>query len=76
MDERLRNLFCVPDRGAWENVYLLDLRTHCGALEERVRNLPLSPEDRQTLEAYIDVRNELEFESVKLALRWGKRHYR
>lgn len=76
MDERLRNLFCVPDRGAWENVYLLDLRMHCGALEERVRNLPLSPEDRQTLEAYIDVRNELEFESVKLVLRWGKRHYR
>lgn len=76
MDERVANLFYLPDRTELEDVYVLDLRTQCAALEERVLDIPLSPEDRWILEAYLDLRNELEFECVKLALRWGKRHYR
>ena len=47
-------------------------------LEEELRNLAgkLPDYERQVIEAYVDIRDELEFESIKTALRWGKRHYK
>lgn len=53
---------------------MLDLAEHCAHLEARVRGImeKLSPEDRETLESYLDMRDELEYQSVKTALRYSK----
>ena len=52
----------------------MDLAEECAHMEERVRelmiNLPAS--DREVLESYLEIRDELEFQSVKTALRFGK----
>ena len=70
MEDRIVDLY--------EDMHLMTLREQCLALEEKLERvkecMPLS--DRQVLESYLDMRNELEFQSVKAALRWGKRHYK
>lgn len=74
MDGRLRDLYALPDDGNQQEIYLQDLSLQCAHLEERVRHsmesMPIS--QRQLLEDYIAVRDELEFQSVKRALRFGK----
>lgn len=72
MNERINNLYEFPDR---EDFALLELAEHCAALEERVLLLAdkLSWEDRSVLEAWIDARNELEYQTVRKALRAGSR---
>ena len=78
MDERIEDLYAIPNIAEYEDVHLLTLRENCGVLEERVNDIMmgLSDYDRHIIESYIDMRNELEFETVKTALRWGKRHYK
>ena len=74
MDERLLDLYRLPNIADYEDVYLLTLRENCAVLEDQVRDVlsRVSDHDRYILQAYIDMRNELEFETVKTALRWGK----
>ena len=57
-----------------QDVYLQELAEQCARLEERVRALAekLSDNDRQLLEGYLDLRDELEYQSVKTALRFSK----
>ena len=76
--EDLRNLYRVPNIGACEDVDLLSLSEVCARLEEQVYALiqTLPDEKRQVIEAYISARDDLEVETVKTALRWGKRHYK
>ena len=76
MDQRLENLYRLPDLADYEDICLQTLRESCASLETRLLDLAerLSEYDRQTIEAYLDIRDELEFQSVKTALRWGKRH--
>lgn len=78
MDDRIRNLYQLPNIAEYEDVHLLTLREHCAVLEYQVQNIlaRVSDDDRYLIEAYIDMRNELEFETVKTALRWGKHHYK
>lgn len=78
MDDRIIDLYKLPNISEYEDVHLQTLRENCAALEERVYDIltRVSDCDRQTIEAYIDMRNDLEFESVKTALRWGKRNYK
>ncbi len=78
MDERIKDLYAIPNITKYEDVCLQTLRENCIVLEERLRNMAerLSDNDRQIIEAYLDVRDELEFETVKTALRWGKRNYK
>ena len=77
MEDRLSALYHLPDIAQLEDVHLVTLREHCGALEERVRFIleGMSDGDRQIVETYIEMRDELELQSVKVALRWGKVHY-
>ena len=74
MDERLLDLYRLPNIADYEDVHLLTLRENCAVLEDQVRDVlsRVSDHDRYILQAYIDMRNELEFETVKTALRWGK----
>lgn len=78
MDQRLESLYELPNAADYEDVCLQALRERCITLEYQLRELSdsLPEHDRQIIEAYLDIRDELEFESVKTALRWGKRHYK
>lgn len=78
MDNRLAALYHIPNIADYEDVCLQTLREHCASLENRLQELSerLSEHDRQIIEAYLDIRDELEFQCVKTALRWGKRHYK
>ena len=74
LDERLKDLYRIPKQNLPQDVYLLELAEHCAYLEERVRVFieGLPEEDRVMLESYLDVRDELEYQSVKTALRFSK----
>lgn len=78
MENSLDTLYHLPDIEQYEDVHLLTLRDNCTMLEEKVRlildTMPL--EHQQTIEAYIDMRDELELQSVKAALRWGKKYHK
>lgn len=78
MDQRLEGLYHIPNIADYEDVCLQTLRENCVVLEAQLVELSerLSEQDRQIIEAYLEVRDELEFQSVKTALRWGKRHYK
>ncbi len=78
MDEGIKDLYAIPNIAEYEDVCLQTLRENCIVLKERLRDMAerLSDNDRQIVGAYFDVRDELEFQTVKTALRWGKRHYK
>ena len=74
MDHRLEALYHIPNITDYEDICLQTLREHCASLENRLQELSerLSEQDRQIIKAYLDIRDELEFQSVKTALRWEK----
>lgn len=78
MNDELMDLYKLPDIGEYEDLDLLTLRESCAVLEEQVYEIASNLPDgkRQVIEAYISVRNDLEVETVKAALRWSKRHLR
>ena len=77
MDQRLEYLYQVPDISDFEDICLQTLRESSASLESQLRELidRLPEHDRQIIVAYLDIRDELEFQTVKTALRYGKRHY-
>lgn len=78
MDERIKDLYHLPDIGKYEDINLLTLSNECAVLEEGVFSIAnaLPEKERGIIEAYISARNDLEFETYKTALRWGKQHYK
>ena len=78
MTEQIADLYKLPNIGKYEDIHLLTLSENCAMLEEKVleiaKNLP--DKKRKLIEAYISSRNDLELETFKTALRWGKDHYR
>ena len=78
MDDRIKALYAIPNIADYEDVCLQELRENCSALETQVAELvqQLPQHDRCVIEAYLDIRDELEFQTIKTALRWGKRHYK
>ena len=74
MDSRLTDLYRIPERVVPQDIYLLDLSEQCAVLEERVRALAqsLPGDQRQTIEAFLELRDELEYQSVKTAMAYGK----
>lgn len=74
MDDRLKDLYTIPERVVAQELYLLDLSEQCTVLEERVRAIArkLPGEERMTIEDFLELRDELEFQSVKVAMRYGK----
>lgn len=78
MDQRLEVLYEIPNIADYEDTCLQTLRESCASLENQLQELSeqLPEHDRQIIEAYLNIRDELEFQSVKTALRWGKRHYK
>ena len=77
MDGQIADLYRLPDMEQYADLHLLELSESCSALEEQVYQIAnaLPDKQRQIIEAYISTRNDLEVETVKTALRWGKMHY-
>ncbi len=71
MHNGLRDLYELPPK----ELYLLELAEQCSRLEYQLLEIAesLSIEQRMIIEAYIEIRGELEFQSVKRALKIGKR---
>ena len=78
MEKRIEDLYWLPNIELYSDTNLLSLRETCATLEEQVYEIidRLSEHDGEILKAYIYARDDLEFESVKTALRWGKLHYK
>lgn len=78
MVKKIEALYEQPDIAEYEDIHLQTLSENCAVLEERVyeiaKDLPKGA--RQVIEEYINTRNDLEVETYKTALRWGKRHYK
>ena len=74
MDSRLRDLYTIPNSVVEQDIYLLDLSEQCAVLEERVRSMmqTLPRDQRAVLEDYWQTRDELEFQTVKVAMQYGK----
>lgn len=74
MDDRLKNLYTIPERVVVQDIHLLDLSEQCAVLEDRVRGIArmLPQWERMTIEDFLDLRDELEFQSVKVAMQYGK----
>ena len=77
MDGQIADLYHVPNIEQYADLHLLALSENCSALEEQVCQIAKSLPDkqRQIIETYICIRNDLEVETVKTALRWGRAHY-
>ena len=78
MKERLSDFYHGLGIEECEDCHLLTLREQVDALEYQILDfLDRMPDhDRYILETYIDLRNDLEVESIKAALRLGKRYYK
>ena len=74
MEDRLRDLYSSSYASDPQEIYLEDLAVHCAHVEERLRAImPSMPEkQRQIVEEYMSLRNELEFYTVKRALHFSK----
>ena len=74
MDDRLKNLYTIPERVVVQDIHLLDLSEQCAVLEDRVRAIArrLPQRERMTIEDFLDLRDELEFHAVKVAMQYGK----
>lgn len=78
MEKESRNLYKLPNIERYEDIDLLTLSETCYALEERVYQIiqTLPEQSRLVVEDYIRTRDDLELETFKTALRWGKKHYK
>lgn len=74
MDSRLKDLYTIPERVAEQECYLQDLSEQCAVLEERVRSIAqtLPWKQQAVIEDYLQIRDELEVQSVKVAMKFGK----
>lgn len=72
MDDRLADLFQIPEDIMPRQLYIEELRFQCGRLEQEILSMDLPPEVVFILESYISVRDELEFQLVKRALRFAQ----
>lgn len=78
MDEILLDFYKLGNIDQYEDIHLLTLSEQCAVLEERVYAIAMSLPSpaRQVIEDYISTRNDLGVETLKTALRWGKKHYK
>ena len=75
MDNRLSDFYDLQKKYGESNDYLLSLREECGRLEYQILVAAEDvPQNLKTLiQSYIAIRDELDFQSVKVALRFGRK---
>ena len=74
MDARLTDFYTIPENVVHQNIYLEDLSEQCAVMEERVRTIAkeLPVRQRAVIEDYLNIRDELEFQTVKADMQYGK----
>lgn len=74
VDDRLKDFYTIPERVVHQDIYLEDLSEQCAVMEERVRRIAeeLPELQRMIIEDFLNIRDELEFQTVKVAMRYGK----
>ena len=74
MHEKMKPLYSTPEWVVPQEVGLQYLSEQCAHLEEKVRTIAarLPANERQTIEAYIDLRDDLEVLCIKTAMRIKK----
>ena len=74
MDDRLKDFYTIPERVVHQDIYLQDLSEQCAVMEERVRTIAqgLPERQRMIIEDFLNIRDELEFQTVKVAMQYGK----
>lgn len=78
MDDRLKDLYQIPKQVLEQEIYIEDLAEQCSVYETRIRQIieKLSTDDKEIVETYLDLRDELEIQTVKIAMRFAKGHLR
>ena len=78
MHNQMEDVYKFPNIWEYQDIDLLTLSEACAVLEEKVLKIAatLPQNERCVIEDYIGTRNDLEFETFKTALRWGKKHYK
>ena len=78
VDKVVGDFYRLPNMEEYAQINLLSLSENCAVLEEQVYEIlkTLPQEQQQVIEAYIRTRDDLEVETMKAALRWGKQHYK
>lgn len=78
MNKDIKGFYALPNISSYQDIYLLDLSERCDRLESQVYAISktLPDKERCVIEAYIGARNDLETETFKTALRWGKHNYK
>ena len=78
MHKQTKDLYKLPDIEKYQDIDLLTLSETCAILEEKVLEIAASlpQKKRYVIEDYIRTGNDLEFETFKTALRWGKKNYK
>ena len=74
MKDRLYDFYNALGIRQCADFSLLELREQCDALERQILEIAnqLPSHNQAIIEAYIDLRNDLEVESVKTAIRLGR----
>lgn len=78
MDDRLKDLYHIPEQVVEQDIYIEELAEQCSVYETRIRRIieKLSTDDKEIVETYLDLRDELEIHTVKIAMRFAKGHLR
>ena len=74
MNEKMKPLYSAPEWVLPQEVGLQYLSEQCAHMEEKVRAIiaKLPPKDRETVETYIALRDDLEVLCVKAAMKLKK----
>lgn len=74
MDQRLNALYTIPQSILPQEIHLEDLSQQCAEIEQQLRDRISSfpAETQALLDLYISLRDELEFQTAKQAMRYGK----
>ncbi len=77
MDQGITDLYRLPNIAEYEDLHLLTLWENCALLENQLESVKdrMSEPDRQVLECYLAMRDDLEHETVKAAMRWSRQNY-
>ena len=72
MDERIIDLYHLPDADELAQIHAMELREQCCYAEARAMEIiqDLPEEKRQVIEGYLQLRDDVEFYEVKMALRF------
>ncbi len=73
MNTNLNDLYAFPEDISESDIYIEDMALQCRQLEDRVKGMieSLSPNHKELLLSYLDLRDQLEVYTIRKAIRYG-----